>query len=443
MGDAAAPDEAATGAATPDSNAAWFARAKRVIPGGVDSPVRSFASVGGTPYTVVRGEGPYVWDVEGRRYIDLVQSYGAVLLGHGHAVVTAAIADAAKRGTTYGAPTKGEVELAEAICGRVAGCEQVRLVSSGTEAAMSAIRVARGFTGRDRLVKFDGCYHGHSDALLAGGGSGVASLGLPGSAGVPASAVAETMVAPYNVIPDLDGSVACVIVEAVAANMGLVAPAAGFLEGLRDACDTAGALLIFDEVISGFRLGTGGASGRYAVVPDLWCFGKVIGGGLPVGAFGGRREVLAVLAPEGPVYQAGTLSGNPLATAAGLAVLEAVGTADYEELSGRAERFGAGLAEALSSGGLRAQVPVVGPLVGLFFCADPVTDYAMARASVGNGMYARFFGAMLERGVALAPGPYEAMFPGLAHSDEVLDEVVAVAADAARAVNAGVSAVAP
>jgi glutamate-1-semialdehyde 2,1-aminomutase len=428
---------------TPASNEAWFARARRVIPGGVDSPVRSFRSVGGTPYTVVRGEGAYVFDVEGRRYVDMVQSYGAVLLGHGHPVVTTAIAGAATKGTTFGAPTEGEVRLAEAICGRVAGCEQVRLVSSGTEAAMSAVRVARGFSGRDRVVKFDGCYHGHSDGLLAGGGSGVASLGLPGSAGVPRSAVAETMVVPYNVVPELDESVACVIVEVVAANMGLVAPVPGFIEGLRQACDETGALLIFDEVITGFRLGAGGASGRYGVRPDLWCFGKVIGGGLPVGGFGGRRDVLEVLAPDGPVYQAGTLSGNPLATAAGLAVLDAVGPADYDALSARAERFGSGLAAAISSAGMAVQVPVVGPLVGLFFGPDPVTDYAMARASVANGMYARFFGAMLERGVALAPGPYEAMFPGLAHSGEILDSVVACAADAARAISSGVATVAP
>ena len=313
----------------------------------------------------------------------------------------------------------------------MAGCDQVRLVSSGTEAAMSAVRVAWGFTGRDRVVKFDGCYHGHSDTLLAGGGSGVAALGLPGSAGVPVSAVADTVVVPYNVVPEVDVRVACVIVEPAAANMGVVAPAPGFLEGLRTACDEVGALLVFDEVITGFRVGPGGMSARSGVTPDLWCFGKVMGGGLPVGAFGGRRDVLSVLAPEGPVYQAGTLSGNPLATAAGLAVLETVSVTDYEALCARAQRLAEGLDAAISSTGIPVQVPVVGPLVGLFFGAGVVTDYASARASVAGGHYAHFFSAMLERGVALAPGPYEAMFPGLAHLDAHLDSVVEAAADAA------------
>jgi len=419
------------------SNAEWFDRARRVIPGGVDSPVRSFAAVGGTPYTVERGEGPYVWDVEGRRYIDMVQSYGAVLLGHAHPVVTDAVERAAARGTTFGAPTEGEVLLAEAICARVAGCEQVRLVSSGTEAAMSAVRVARGFTHRDRVVKFDGCYHGHSDTLLAGGGSGVATLGLPGSAGVPSSAVADTIVVPYNVVPEIDDRVACVIVEPAAANMGVVAPAPGFLDGLRTACDAAGALLVFDEVITGFRVGPGGMSVLSGVTPDLWCFGKVMGGGLPVGAFGGRRDVLAVLAPDGPVYQAGTLSGNPLATAAGLAVLEHVSGADYDTLCARARRLAEGLATAISGAGIAVQVPVVGPLVGLFFGAESVTDYESARTTVVGGRYATFFSAMLERGVALAPGPYEAMFPGLSHLDSHVDAVVDAAAEVADQLASG------
>ncbi len=361
------------------ASAALFDRAVRVIPGGVNSPVRSFRSVGGHPYFVARGEGAYVWDADGNRLLDFVQSYGASILGHADPRVVRAVADAAARGTTFGAPTEGEVLLAEAITARVPGCEQVRLVSSGTEAAMSAVRVARGFTGRSRIVKFAGCYHGHSDGLLAGGGSGVATLGLPDSAGVPAGAVAETVVAPYNRVPELDDRVACVIVEAVAANMGLVAPSEGFLAGLRAACDAVGALLVFDEVITGFRLGEAGASGWSGVRPDLWCFGKVIGGGLPVGAFGGRADVLASLAPDGPVYQAGTLSGNPLATAAGLVVLSSLDATAYAALSERVGRFGAVLAENLSAvlakagtvdgegRALEVQVPVVGPLFGLFF----------------------------------------------------------------------------
>ncbi|HMQ26878.1 MAG TPA: glutamate-1-semialdehyde 2,1-aminomutase, partial [Acidimicrobiales bacterium] len=303
------------------TNAGLFERAQRVIPGGVNSPVRAFRSVGGSPYFVARAEGPYVWDVEGRRYTDFVQSYGAIIAGHAHSVIVEAVREAAGEGTSYGAPTEREVLLAEAICERVPSCEMVRLVSSGTEATMTAIRLARGHTGRPTIVKFAGCYHGHGDALLAESGSGVATLGLPGSAGVPESAVAETLVVPYNVVPELGDDVAAVIVEPVAANMGLIPPAPGFLEGLRKACDDAGALLIFDEVITGFRVDRGGAQALVGVTPDLSCFGKVIGGGLPIGALGGRTEVMSSLAPLGPVYQAGTLSGNPLATAAGLAAL--------------------------------------------------------------------------------------------------------------------------
>jgi glutamate-1-semialdehyde 2,1-aminomutase len=434
-------EQAAHPAHAAGSNADWFERARRVIPGGVDSPVRSFASVGGTPYTVVSGEGAFVVDAEGTRYVDMVQSYGAVLLGHAHPVVTAAITAAAARGTTFGAPTPGEVLLAEAICARVPGCEQVRLVSSGTEAAMSAVRLARGATGRDRVIKFDGCYHGHSDGLLAGGGSGVAMLGLPGSVGVSAGAVADTEVVPYNVVPAVDERVACVIVEPVAANMNLVAPVPGFLEGLRAACDASGALLIFDEVITGFRLGAAGATGWSGVTPDLWCFGKVIGGGLPVGAVGGRRDLMAALAPGGPVYQAGTLSGNPLATAAGLEVLEAVDSADYEALTARVALFAKDLESAVAGGGLAVAAPVVGPLVGLFLApadAGPIalpTDYESARAIAAGDTYSRFFHAMLRRGVALAPGAYEVMFPGLAHDEGVLAEVVAAAGEAAAEVS--------
>ncbi len=354
--------------------------------------------MGGTPYFVERAEGAHVWDVEGRRYLDYVQSYGASILGHADPAVVEAVRQAAGRGTTYGAPTAGEVLLAEAICDRVDGCEMVRLVSSGTEATMSAVRVARGATGRDRIIVFEGCYHGHSDSLLAGGGSGVATLGLPASAGVPPGAVAETLVVPYNVVPDIGDDVAAVIVEPVAANMGLVPPAPGFLEGLRAACDQAGALLIFDEVITGFRVGRGGASGLLGVRPDLWCFGKVIGGGLPVGAFGGRGDVMSLLAPLGPVYQAGTLSGNPLATAAGLAVLGQIDDDAYRELARLAGLLGAGLAGAMTSAGLSVQVPVVGPLVGIFFGAEPVGDFADAKASVDGGHYPAFMHGLLRPG---------------------------------------------
>jgi glutamate-1-semialdehyde 2,1-aminomutase len=427
------------------ASSALFDRAVRVIPGGVNSPVRSFRSVGGHPYFVARGEGAYVWDADGNRLLDFVQSYGASILGHADPRVVRAVSDAAAGGTTFGAPTEGEVRLAEAIVSRVPGCEQVRLVSSGTEAAMSAVRVARGFTGRSRIVKFSGCYHGHSDGLLAGGGSGVATLGLPDSAGVPPGAVAETLVAPYNRVPEVDERVACVIVEAVAANMGLVAPSEGFLAGLREACDAVGALLVFDEVITGFRLGQAGASGWSGVRPDLWCFGKVIGGGLPVGAFGGRAEVLESLAPEGPVYQAGTLSGNPVATAAGLTVLSALDDHDYAGLSDRVARFGSALSEGLTAvltkagtvddqgRPIEAQVPVIGPLFGLFFvpvASSPVGDYEGAAASASTGLYARLFRAMLDRGVALAPGPYEVGFPSMAHGELELEQALDVASAA-------------
>ena len=421
--------------AEPDSgsNESWFERASLVIPGGVNSPVRAFRSVGGIPYFVQRGEGAYVTDVEGNRYLDYVQSYGASILGHAHPAVVAAVSQAASRGTTFGAPTPGEVLLAEAICERVEGCEMVRLVSSGTEATMSAVRLARGATGRDRIMVFAGCYHGHSDGLLAGGGSGVATLGLPASAGVPRAAVAETVVVPYNRVPAIGDDVAAVIVEPVAANMGLVAPAPGFLAGLRAACDRAGALLIFDEVITGFRLARGGASGVFGVRPDLWCFGKVIGGGLPVGAFGGRRDVMAQLAPTGPVYQAGTLSGNPLATAAGLAVLELLDDEAYVELGSRAARLGAGLAAALSGAGLEVQVPVAGSLVGLFFGPEPVTDYDGAQASAGRGLYPGLMHGLLDRGVAIAPGAYEVLFPSLSHRDDEIDRTAEAAGEAAGA----------
>ena len=418
-----------------DTNRSLFDRAQAVTPGGVNSPVRAFRSVGGSPYFVARGEGAYVWDVEGRRYLDYVQSYGASIHGHAHPRIVEAIRAAAGDGTTFGAPTRREVVLAEELTGRVEGCDTVRLVSSGTEACMSAVRVARGATGRDRVIVFEGCYHGHSDGLLAGGGSGVATLGLPASAGVPAGAVADTVVAPYNVVPEIGREVACVIVEPVAANMGLVAPAPGFLAGLRAACDRAGALLIFDEVITGFRLDHGGASGYFGVRPDLWCFGKVIGGGLPLAAFGGRREVMDELAPSGPVYQAGTLSGNPLATAAGLAALELLDHAAYRELSERTAILAAGLADAFAAADVVAQVPVVGPLVGVFFAAQPVDDYVASKASAATGRFPLLMHGLLDRGVAIAPGAYEIFFPSLAHGPAENERMVTAVAEAAKALD--------
>ena len=414
------------------TNESLFARGLAVIPGGVNSPVRAFRSVGGTPYFVARGEGAYVWDVEGRRFIDFVQSYGASILGHAHPAIVAAIQDAVTRGSTFGAPTEGEVVLAEELCDRVPGLEHVRLVSSGTEAAMSAIRLARGATGRNKIIKFAGNYHGHSDALLVAGGSGIATQGLSGSEGVTPGAIADTIVAPYNAVPEIDDQVAVVCVEAVAANTGLIAPGPGFLEGLRAACDRAGAMLLFDEVITGFRLGRSGATGWFGVQPDVWCFGKIIGGGLPVGAFGSSVAIMANLAPVGGVYQAGTLSGNPLATAAGRTVLSMLDEEAYRRLIATATSLADGLRSAFAHAGIDVVVPQVGPLVGLFFGAELPTNADEASAAVNLGRYPEFFHGMLDRGIALAPGPYEVMFPSLAHSADDIRITVDAAAEVAQ-----------
>jgi glutamate-1-semialdehyde 2,1-aminomutase len=424
----------ATGALCGETNTSLFERAQKVLVGGVNSPVRAFRSVGGTPYFVAGGDGAYVWDVEGTKYIDYVQSYGASLVGHAHPKIVEAMREAAGQGTTFGAPTYREVLLAETMIDRVPGMEMVRMTSSGTEATMSAIRLARGVTGRDKVIKFSGCYHGASDSLLADSGSGVAQQSLPGTAGVPQGAVNDTIVHPYNTIPEIGDDVAVLIVEAVAANMGLVAPTAGFLQGLRDACLKAGALLMFDEVITGFRVGNGGATAWSGVTPDLWAFGKVIGGGLPVGAFGGSRAIMEHLAPLGPVYQGGTMSGNPMACAAGLAALELMTDDAYDELTRRATVLADGMRAAISSS-LPVQVPQVRSLVGLFLGNGPeVTDYESAKVLAGSGLYAPFFHAMLSRGVAMAPGAYEALFPSLAHSDEELQRTIEVAAAAATEV---------
>jgi glutamate-1-semialdehyde 2,1-aminomutase len=421
------------------SNTDVFERSTRAIPGGVNSSIRAFKAVGGSPYVVARAEGPFVYDVEGREYVDLVQSYGAVILGHAHPAVTAAISTAAAGGTSYGAPTPREMKLAEAIRERVPSCERVRLMNSGTEATSTAVRLARGVTGRDRIVIFHGNFHGATDALLAAGGSGVATLGLPGTAGVPASAVANTLVVPYNRVPELDERVAAVFVEPVAANMGVVAPTPEFLEGLRAECDRVGALLVFDEVITGFRLGAGGAQGVYGVRPDLTTFGKVIGGGLPIGAVGGRRDLMEHLSPLGKVFHAGTLAGNPLATAAGLAALGELSDDVYTELRHRAARLSVALTRACRAAELPAHFPVVGTLVGMYFGEglagtgrDVPVDFADA-TTTDEALYARFFHAMLREGVALAPGAYEALFVGLGHTDAVLDRIEEAAGRAALA----------
>jgi glutamate-1-semialdehyde 2,1-aminomutase len=397
-----------------------YERALAAIPGGVDSPVRSFASVGGEPFFVEQGVGAHLVDTDGRRYVDLVQSWGASILGHAHPAVIEAVERAARAGTSYGAPTEREVELAETIAARVPSVEKVRLVSSGTEAAMTVIRLARGATGRPKIVKFAGCYHGHVDSLLVAAGSGVATFGLPGSAGVTEGTVADTIVVPFNDDDTLDevfsrfgSEIAALIVEPVAANMGLVAPIDGFLTRLRDRCDAAGSLLVFDEVITGFRLGAAGAQGVYGVVPDLSMFGKVVGGGFPLAALGGSADVMDELAPVGGVYQAGTLSGNPVATAAGLAVLSLLDDAAYHDLTRRATRLARGLADAFDAVGCKAQVVQVGTLTGLFFADAPVRNYADAR----------FFHGMLDQGVFLPPSGYEAMFVSLAHGDAELDRV--------------------
>ncbi len=422
------------------TNQELFDRAIQVIPGGVNSPVRAFKAVGGTPYFVARADGARVWDVEGTEYLDLVQSYGAVIAGHAHPKITEAIRAAAGDGTSYGAPTEREVLLAEEIRSRVPSCEQIRMVSSGTEATMTALRLARGATGRAKVVKFAGNYHGHGDALLAESGSAVAHVevatsdAVAGSAGVPAAAVADTVVVPYNQVPVLDDTVACVIVEPVAANMGLVAPVDGFLAGLRAECDRVGAVLIFDEVITGFRLARGGAQEMFGVTPDLTCFGKVIGGGLNVGAFGGRRDLMEELAPLGPVYQAGTLSGNPLATAAGLAALDLLDDEAYRRLHAGAAALATGVQDAANEAGLTLVAPVVGSLVGIFLGPVAPTNYAEARTT-DEAAYARLFHAALDRGVAMAPGPYEIWFPGLAHTDDVIDAIVEQILGAMAAVN--------
>jgi glutamate-1-semialdehyde 2,1-aminomutase len=412
-----------------------FDRAKRVTPGGVNSPVRAFGAVGGVPRFAVKGEGAYLEDADGRRYVDLCQSWGALLFGHARKEIVDAAAEAAGRGTSYGVPTEGEVLLAERIVQMVPSVEEVRLVSSGTEAAMSAIRLARGATGKDTIVKLEGCYHGHSDALLArGAGSGIATFSIPSSPGVTASAARDTVIAPFNDLDELTslfeanaGTVAALIVEPVPANMGVVPPDDGYLEGLRLLCDEHGALLIFDEVITGFRIARGGAQERFGIRPDLTVLGKVMGGGFPCAAFGGRRDLMEQLAPSGPVYQAGTLSGNPVAVAAGLAALELIDREDpYAELESTAEDLQAGLALALDGNDVPATINREGSLLSVFFTDAPVRNFDDAKAA-DHGRFARFFHHLLDAGVYLPPSGYELWTLSTAFGDAELETVLGAA----------------
>ncbi|MDX1649020.1 MAG: glutamate-1-semialdehyde 2,1-aminomutase [Myxococcota bacterium] len=414
-----------------------FKRAKKVIPGGVNSPVRAFGAVGGVPPFIASGKGPRIVDEDGNLYLDYVGSWGPLILGHAHPAVVRAVKRAASAGTSFGAPTRAEVEIAEVLCEALPSVQRVRFVNSGTEASMSAIRLARAATGRSRVLKFEGCYHGHTDALLVGAGSGVATLGIPGSPGVPESFAKLTVQVPYN---DLEATrrafakhgkdLACVLVEPVAGNMGCVPPVPGFLEGLRELCDTHGALLVFDEVMTGFRVAWGGAQRRYRVKPDLTCLGKVVGGGLPAAAYGGRRDLMKEIAPDGPVYQAGTLSGNPLAMAAGLETLRQLARPGaYEQLEETSRRLTEGLAERAAVQGIPFTTAAVGGMFGFFFHPGPVTSIAEAKAS-DTEAFRRFFSAMLDAGVYLAPSAFEAGFVSLAHARRDIEDTLDAAARA-------------
>ncbi len=417
----------------PSNSAEWFTEAQKYIPGGVNSPVRAFKSVGGQPKFIERAQGSKIYDVEGREYIDYVCSWGPMILGHAHPQIVSAVQAAAARGTSYGAPTTLEAELARMIAEVVPSIKKVRLVSSGTEAVMSAIRLARGYTGRDKILKFDGCYHGHGDSLLVKAGSGLATLGVPDSAGIPAALAQLTLTLPYNDLAAVEElcrrvgkELACIIVEPVAGNMGVVLPEPGFLEGLRRVTEQYGIVLIFDEVITGFRVALGGAQEYYGVTPDLTCLGKIIGGGLPVGAYGGRAEIMDKIAPLGPVYQAGTLSGNPLAVTAGIETLKMLKRPGfYAELEQKAARLAEGISDCAREHKVDIYTCRQGSLMSTYFTKQPVRDYASAKASSVE-KFNKFFWSLQEQGINIAPSQFEAMFVSQAHSDHDLEQTIAV-----------------
>ena len=415
----------------PKNSQELFNEAQRYLPGGVDSPVRAFKAVGGTPPFMVRGDGSKIYDADGNKFTDYVCSWGPLILGHSHPQVVEKLRQAIERGTSFGAPTELEITLARMICAAMPSIEMIRFVSSGTEATMTALRLARAFTGRDRIVKFAGCYHGHADGLLAKGGSGLATLGIPDSPGVPLGYAQNTLVAPYNnteVVEQLfqryPEEIAAVIVEPVAANMGVVPPRPGFLASLRKLTNEFGALLIFDEVITGFRVACGGAQALYGITPDLTCLGKIIGGGLPVGAYGGRREIMEMMAPVGPVYQAGTLSGNPLVMTAGIETIKVLSQPGvYHQLEARSSSLEEGLVKAASEAGIGLHISRVASLLTIFFTAKPVVDYESAKQA-NTKLFGRFFHRLLAEGIYWPPSQFEAAFVSLAHSDEDIQTTI-------------------